>query len=120
MTPINELNPNNIQARVANMLASFGVLPGNNIVVKAIDNDIEKGEGSKGGKVIGHTRSGKPVCERHSADHDVYSKFNSKDHSEAAYFHAKLADKYQNSKAQKKRELTRHHNGLYYQHMAKQ
>lgn len=28
-----------------------------------VNNDIEKSEGSRGGKVIGHTKSGKPIYE---------------------------------------------------------
>lgn len=38
---------------------------------KSEDSDIEKGgEGSKGGKVIGHTKSGKPIYESTEVEHD--------------------------------------------------
>lgn len=53
---------------------------------------IEKGgEGSRGGKVIGHTRSGKPVYD--SASHDSYKDFNYKDHIDASNIHGELAQK---------------------------
>ena len=48
---------------------------------------IEKfigGEGSRGGKVIGHTKSGKPVYDDKNTSHDIYTK---SDHLEAADFH---------------------------------
>ncbi len=43
------------------------------------------GEGSKGGKVIGHTRSGKPVYANKSA-HE-YSDFSKEDHEDARRHH---------------------------------
>jgi len=47
---------------------------------------IEKGgEGSKGGQVIGHTSSGKPVYANKGADH--YKDFSKTDHAEAAKAH---------------------------------
>jgi len=42
------------------------------------------GEGSRGGKIIGHTKSGKPIYESHNLAHD---RFNSTDHKEAADLH---------------------------------
>lgn len=48
-----------------------------------------KGEGSKGGKVVGHTKSGKPIYEdKHHHEYDVKS-FSARDHMEAAKFHKK-------------------------------
>lgn len=60
---------------------------------KGIDeNIIEKGgEGSKGGKVIGHTKSGKPIYESLDAKHENYKNFTSKDHKDAALLHARAA-----------------------------
>lgn len=50
-----------------------------------------KGEGSKGGKVIGHTRSGKPIYDSHG--HPDHKKFNQEDHYDAMRHHQFLADK---------------------------
>lgn len=53
---------------------------------KSQDSDIMKGgEGTKGGKVIGHTRSGKPIYGDKSAKH--YHDFTSEDHQDAADTH---------------------------------
>lgn len=48
---------------------------------------MKGGEGSKGGKVIGHTQSGKPIYEKH--DHESHSKFTSSDHMDAMLAHSK-------------------------------
>jgi len=49
---------------------------------------LEKGgEGARGGKVIGHTKSGKPVYANLKADHENYKHFTSTDHKEAASLH---------------------------------
>jgi hypothetical protein len=46
-------------------------------------NDIEKGgEGSKGGKVIGHTSTGKAIYD--SYNHPSHKDFTSEDHHEAS------------------------------------
>lgn len=54
--------------------------------------DAEKqdaaGEGSRGGRVIGHTSSGKPIYANHG--HVSHGSFSSKDHGEAANLHMKL------------------------------
>lgn len=47
-----------------------------------------KGEGSKGGKVIGHTKSGKPIYAKH--DDSRHSDFDSNDHIDALTVHRKL------------------------------
>lgn len=44
-----------------------------------------KGEGSKGGKVIGHTKSGKAIYETH--DHEGHKDFTKEDHHDAATHH---------------------------------
>lgn len=57
--------------------------------------DIEKGgEGSRGGKVIGHTKSGKPVYADHNHDHKDYDNFSAQDHHDASDLHKKETDKY--------------------------
>ena len=51
-------------------------------------NALEKGgEGSRGGKVIGHTKSGKPVYADKNADHEDYKDFSTEDHKEAEKLH---------------------------------
>lgn len=73
------------------------------------DEDLEKGgEGSKGGKVIGHTKSGKPIyggghnsftsSRNHAADYASLAKkqgYTSEDHADAAEAHKKDYDKKQ-------------------------
>ncbi len=46
-----------------------------------------KGEGARGGRVIGHTKSGRPVYARLSASHSDYKHFSHQDHKDAARFH---------------------------------
>lgn len=46
---------------------------------------IEKSEGSKGGQVIGHTKSGKPVYKKKNAMSE--KNYLSQDHKDAAYLH---------------------------------
>ena len=51
---------------------------------------LEKaGEGSKGGKVIGHTKSGKPVYAEHGPQHPDYKGFTAEDHHDAYKAHAR-------------------------------
>lgn len=45
----------------------------------------------KGGKVIGHTKSGKPIYEAHR--HSSHKEFNREDHKDASLLHAKLSEK---------------------------
>jgi hypothetical protein len=60
---------------------------------KKYDIDLEKGgEGSKGGMVIGHTQSGKAVYQKHSANHESYSDFSSKDHKDASKLHHRVSE----------------------------
>ena len=56
---------------------------------------IQKGEGSKGGKVIGHTISGKPIYE--NANHASHKDFTAVDHGNAAFHHQKEAEKAEES-----------------------
>jgi len=52
---------------------------------------VKGGEGSKGGKIIGHTRSGKPIYEHFHAKE--YKGFNKQDHFDAADAHDEKAKK---------------------------
>jgi hypothetical protein len=51
------------------------------------------GEGSRGGKVVGHLKSGDPIYESHSGDHakEMHPKWNAKKHEEAVHFHSAKA-----------------------------
>ena len=50
------------------------------------ENDIKKGgEGSRGGKIIGHTKSGKPIYENKKAH--TYKDFTEQDHRDASETH---------------------------------
>jgi hypothetical protein len=61
-------------------------------IVWDLAEQIEKGgEGSRGGKVIGHTKSGKPIYGDKSADH--YKDYSTQDHRDAADAHHKHAGK---------------------------
>lgn len=58
------------------------------------EDEFEKGgEGSRGGKVIGHTKSGKPIYDK--ATHLEHKNFTKEDHTDAAELHESLADKYE-------------------------
>lgn len=65
---------------------------------KQLDDLIEKagkktGEGSRGGRVIGHTQSGKPIYA--DASHDGHKNFTSQDHTDAAELHHAHAERAQ-------------------------
>lgn len=56
-----------------------------------IEYDLEKGgEGSKGGKVIGHTQSGKPI---YASYHESYNHFTPQEHKEAQQVHSQAISK---------------------------
>lgn len=93
------------------------------------------GEGSKGGKVIGHTRSGKPIYENrdsggnithkgkfstysgHSMDDpNHYSYFTMSDHKNAAELHRGMERKYSKNKTKAARDLKDHHNSMALSH----
>lgn len=50
---------------------------------------VDAGEGSRGGKIIGHTKSGKPVYSSHG--HPSHGSFSKSEHIEAGRLHSKLA-----------------------------
>lgn len=59
-------------------------------IEKSEDSDLEKGgEGSKGGHVIGHTRSGKPIYDKYS--HGGHKNFTKEDHWDAQDAHIEYA-----------------------------
>lgn len=75
-------------------------------VEKSEEGDLEKGgEGSRGGKVIGHTKSGKPIYD--SFEHEGHKNFTTEDHKDAAEqnFH----HKYENYNNHNTQEQFKHH-----------
>ena len=50
------------------------------------------GEGTRGGKIIGHTASGKPIYDSH--DHVGHAGFTEKDHHDAAMAHRDLKERH--------------------------
>lgn len=59
---------------------------------------VKGGEGSKGGKVIGHTKSGNPIYE--SFNHPSHSNFSSQDHKDASRAHEKKYNSHYKKKDQ--------------------
>lgn len=71
-------------------------------VSSALDDLIKgekKGEGSRGGHIIGHTRSGKPIYD--SAKHPDHKGFSSEDHYDATKAHARVRHQILNDAAEK-------------------
>jgi hypothetical protein len=68
------------------------------------DNNLEKGgEGSRGGKVIGHTQSGKPIYE--NFEHPKHKNFTKIDHEDALLTHySKREQESWNNKGKKSEE----------------
>lgn len=71
------------------------------IMSKAVESELEKSEedgfekggiGSKGGKVIGHTKSGKPIYQNRKADHEKYKEYGYAEHQEAAKTHYEFGE----------------------------
>lgn len=54
-----------------------------------LKNFEKGGEGSKGGYIVSHTKSGKPIYD--TANHKSHKDFTSMDHKDAAQFHNKQA-----------------------------
>lgn len=68
-------------------------------------DSLEKsqGEGSRGGKVIGHTKSGKPIYDTHY--HESHKNFNAQDHRDAEKLNERLKeDAYSKYKQLKEKE----------------
>jgi len=60
---------------------------------KALDILKSVGEGSRGGHVIGHTRSGQPIYD--SANHETHQQFKAQDHKDAMNHHYDIWSKTQ-------------------------
>ena len=103
-----------------NILTSFGITADKTIkrdINKSLEVDIEKGgEGSRGGKIVGHTKTGKPIYEStggvgrtgahpYSEVKTQYENFSHHDHKDAEKHHI---DK-KNEAAKKQTEAFKKH-----------
>lgn len=78
---------------------------GGKVEPKSGGTTMEKsGEGSRGGKVIGHTKSGKPIYD--NAAHRSHLHFNASDHEDSAAAHRK---EYQNAMSAGKTSIALKH-----------
>lgn len=53
---------------------------------------VDAGEGSRGGNIIGHTKSGKPIYDLFK--HPQHNAFTAQDHHEAAKINQEIKDKH--------------------------
>lgn len=84
---------------------------------EAVEKIEKGGEGSRGGKVIGHTKSGKPIYSQ--ANHDSHKNFNAEDHFNAMHVQGEFA----NSKKSLKDESWQKHKdeeSEHYKHFKKE
>lgn len=93
-----------------------------------LDTIIEKaGEGSRGGHIIGHTKSGKPVYANKGIMAKEYDNYSSQDHMDASEIHAeksrghreesyKSSPSYYSGKSEDERHLSQHHDSQSYSH----
>jgi hypothetical protein len=64
-----------------------------NKAIDQLENLLVKGgEGSRGGHIIGHTKSGKPIYS--NADHSSHKDFTVEDHNDAIDAHGKVRENY--------------------------
>lgn len=103
---MSEFNYNEINKRAMapNLLKSYGVeiekaisagsTTGTEITNKKTTGEalkkesVEKATGDRGGKVIGYTKSGKPIYSR--ANHESHASYTKEDHGDAAMLHRNL------------------------------
>ncbi len=82
----------------------------------------KKGEGSKGGHVIGHTKSGKPVYKHEGAGSHKYKEFTDEDHADASHLHNQLYSEHSNKRGgphhQYESGMASHHGEARDQHRA--
>lgn len=83
-----------------------------------LDNLLKAGkEGSRGGHVIGHTKSGKPVYAGKRPDDKEYKNFTSQDHLDAAFHHRDKAGEHENIRRRTSGSVSeRHHDLSQYHH----
>jgi len=75
------------------MMKKSNPIPGLTRLMKA-----GKGEGSRGGRVIGHTRSGKPIYASSSRNKwkEHHKNFTEQDHKDAEHVHSQFQDHHEN------------------------
>jgi len=71
-------------------------------VEKAFGNLLKKGEGERGGKIIGHTKSGKPVYAHKQAHHIDHTNWSVQDHHDASRIHNFKAQEHNEKRLDKK------------------
>lgn len=101
----NEVNTDEKVAQRAKFYDDEAAARKKNKLKKSSIDDFQKangGEGSRGGKVIGHTKSGKPIYD--SSSHSAHSNFTSDDHKEAAKIHFDKLKEYQQKYKKAKKE----------------
>ena len=59
--------------------------------IQTLEQKIAAETGPRGGKIIGKTKSGKPIYD--TANHSAHKDFSKEDHADAQAAHEKLADK---------------------------
>lgn len=94
----------------------------NTDLLKSEENDLEKsGPGSRGGKVIGTTKSGKPIYDTFS--HEGHKDFTSQDHKDAENLHlgekTKQEKKYFNKDKDYDSEKSSNHSENFNKHRTK-
>ena len=110
-------------------LSEAGLSKSEAIELFSPDEDViekaKSGEGSHGGKIIGHTKSGKPIYQAHHATHKEYKEFKAADHIDAAMAHQKEGDKFKLKRedtpdlAKEKMKQFGHHERMVHSHYLK-
>lgn len=86
VTEINSINTSGEVEVESDEYVPASLLQSMNKISRSEEIDIKKsGEGSRGGKIIGHTTTGKPIYESHS--HESHKNFSKQEHLDAAKFH---------------------------------
>ena len=92
-----------------NILKAFGQDTGN---CPPIEDLLQKAEGSRGGHVIGHTDSGKPIYS--NFEHPSHDKFTGGEHFHAVLAHEK---KWREAKRNKNEEKMKQHSAERNKHL---
>lgn len=96
----NEINRHIIERQSlikANITRGFG---------QADPNRIEKAEGSRGGHILGHTKSGKPIYDKF--EHKEHKDFTTQDHRDSALKHSEQAAFYKEGSVKAKHHEEQH------------
>lgn len=66
-------------------------------LAESLEKAAKQGEGSRGGKIIGHTRSGKPIYDE--VGHSAHASFSPEEHGDASSTHSQISDKHWDAKS---------------------